>query len=49
MISTKRAIKILTEPLPEKQTALIDKLPAQDLKSLLKIAMRLLRGEDVAA
>lgn len=49
MISTKRAIKILTEPLPEKQADLIDKLPAQDLKSLLKIAMRLLRGEDVAA
>lgn len=49
MISAKHATKILTEQSPEKQADLIDKLPAQELRSLLKIAMRLLRGEDVAA
>ena len=48
MISAKRAIKILTEPLPEKQAKLIDKLTAEDAKYLLKIATRVIRGEDVA-
>ena len=49
MISTKRATQIMTEQSPEKQAALIDMLPAQDVRYLLKIAARLLRGEDVAA
>lgn len=48
MISTKRATQILTEQSPEKQAKLIDKLPAQDVRYLLGLAMRLLRGEDVA-
>lgn len=49
MVSTKRATQILTEQSPERQADLIDKLPAQDVRYLLKIAMRLLRGEDIAA
>lgn len=48
MISTKRAMKILTEQLPEEQAKLIDKLNEKDAKYLLKIAMRVIRGEDVA-
>lgn len=47
MISTKRATKLLTEPLPEEQAKLIDKLSEEDAKFLLKIAMRVIRGEDV--
>lgn len=48
MISTNRAIKILTEPLPEVQAKLINKLAEEDAKYLLKIAVRVIRGEDVA-
>lgn len=46
MISTKRAIKILTEPIPERQAKLINKLTEDDAKYLLGIAVRLIRGED---
>lgn len=48
MISSKRAIKILTEPLPEVQAKLIGKLTGVESKYLLKIALRVIRGEDVA-
>lgn len=49
MISTKLAINILTEQSPEEQAKLIDELAEDDAKHLLRIAMGLLRGEDVAA
>ncbi len=48
MIELKQAATILTSQPPMVQDALIDKLPAEDVRDLLKAAVRLLWGEDVA-
>ena len=48
MINQKQAEEMLTSQPPRVQDALIDKLPAEDVRYLLKAAVRLLWGEDVA-
>ena len=48
MIGPKRAEKMLTSKPPAELDALIDKLPAEDVRALLRVAVRLLWGEDVA-
>lgn len=47
MISVQRGIKLLTETPPSKQTNTVDDLSEADAKCILKLAMRLLRGEDI--
>lgn len=48
MISSTLATEILTEQSKNEQIKLLDSLTEQDAKYLLKVAMGLLRGEDVA-
>lgn len=48
MISPTLATEILTEQSKQEQIKLLDKLTEQDVKYLLRVAMGLLRGEDVA-
>ena len=48
MIGPKRAEKMLTSKPPDELDALIDKLPAEDVRALLRVAVRLLWGKDVA-
>ncbi|MCQ4769035.1 hypothetical protein NE579_01235 [Intestinimonas massiliensis] len=48
MINQKQAEEMLTSQPPRVQDALIDALPAEDVRYLLKAAVRLLWGEDVA-
>lgn len=48
MIKPNHAVKMLTSQPPKAQDDLIDKLPEEDIRVLLKAAVRLLWGEEVA-
>lgn len=48
MINQKQAAQMLTSQPPKAQDDLIDKLPEEDIRVLLKAAVRLLWGEEVA-
>lgn len=48
MISVETSVKMLTETLPGKQAAMIDALSGEDAKHLLKLAIRVIAGQDVA-
>lgn len=45
MISSKHALKIVTEPNQEKRDAMIDKLTEADAKHALKVAISCIKGE----
>lgn len=48
MIKSNHAVKMLTSQPPKAQEAVIDNLQEEDLRTLLKAAVRLLWGEEVA-